>query len=113
MRGLFFLILIGFTLTVLAQQADSVKQGGVRPKKELANPSKDQKKDDSFGDYVQKVGLSIWGRVKERFNLESVVDNLGEKKDKILGDKEKKAGTEKEKDSNDTVNKEPAGDDDT
>lgn len=93
MRGLFLLIFTCFTITVMAQNADSLKRADAKPKTEQSEQSKD--KNESFGDYVQKVGLSIWGRVKERFNLDAVVENLEEKKDKFLGDKDKKVVEEK------------------
>lgn len=94
MRGLFLILLTCFALASAAQKADSLKQVEVKPNTET--PKKAENKNESFGDYVQKVGLGIWGRVKERLNLESVVENLEDKKDKILGDKEKKELVEKE-----------------
>jgi len=70
-----------------AQQAPAPKKQEEKAKEEKPKPT-DEK--ESFGDYVQKVGEGIWGRVKERFNLEETIANLEEKKNKLLGDKEKK-----------------------
>jgi hypothetical protein len=80
-----------FILTVVsvgyAQQSPASKPLDEKPKEER---QKQENEKESFGDYVQKVGLGIWGRVKERLNLEDTMASLEEKKNKILGDKEKK-----------------------
>ena len=113
MRGLFLILFTCFALVATAQKIDSLKQAEIKPHTE---EPKTENKNESFGDYVQKVGLSIWGRVKERLNLESVVENIEDKKDKILGDKEKKElGDKEEKQTKgkDVDRKEPSNKGDT
>ncbi len=70
-----------------AQQSPASKPPEEKTKEE--KPKQEDEK-ESFGDFVQKVGLGIWGRVKERLNLEDTMASLEEKKNKILGEKEKK-----------------------
>ena len=103
MKGLIVVLFACITLGGWAQQADSLKRSDTTPHIEKSTPTADQK--ESFGDYVQKVGLGIWGRVKERFSLESVVENLEEKKNKFMGDKDKKADEDKDKKSQDPQDK--------
>lgn len=97
MRWLLLFFLIGIGCHSSAQQADSLARSGEKLNLEKVVPNSDKK--ESFGDYVQKVGLGIWGRVKERFNLDEVVENLEDKKNKFLGDKEKKTVENKEEKS--------------
>jgi len=87
-RLVFALLLILF----VGMEARAQQSGQAKPKEEKppAEKPKAEEKKESFGDYVQKVGEGVWGRVKERFNLDETIANLEEKKNKILGDKEKK-----------------------
>lgn len=103
MKRSFLILLIVVSYSSQAQQADSLKRSD--PKEELEKSFNNQEK-ESFGDYVQKVGLGIWGKVKERFNLEGVVESLEEKKSKFLGDKNKNEGNNKK--HNDPKEKESA-----
>lgn len=96
-RNRLFISLIFSTMVwcmAVAQQPEQAKPKQPKPTEEK---SKTEEKKESFGDYVVKVGEGVWGRVKERFNLEETIANLEEKKNKILGEKDKKKEEEKPK----------------
>jgi hypothetical protein len=103
MKWLFLILFSAATWTGMAQQTDSLKRAD--PKERAYKSPSDDANKESFGDYVQKVGLGIWGKVKERFNLEGVVENLEEKKNKFLGDKNKNGSDEKAKAPKEKVTK--------
>lgn len=52
--------------------------------------SKEEAKTETFGEFVENVGKSIWNRFNERFNLEKAGKDLVDKKDQILSPFQKK-----------------------
>jgi hypothetical protein len=51
---------------------------------------KKEEKTETFGEFVENVGKSIWSRFNERFNLEKAGKDLVDKKDQILSPFQKK-----------------------
>jgi hypothetical protein len=94
MRWSFLIVFFTLSLGVLSQEVDSLKRKEHQRKLEKSSPDAEEK--ESFGDFVQKVGLGLWGQVKERLNLNGLVENLEEKKDKFMGDKPKNESPKKE-----------------
>ncbi len=87
--------------------------GSAMAQSQEKEPDKQEKKaeqTESFGEFVEKVGKSVWNRLNERFNLESAGKNLVDKKDKILSPLRKKeevpnSKTPQDKAENQTVPK--------
>ncbi len=77
MRLLFLFLAISVGGSALAQSQQK------EPEQQEKRAEKAEKT-ESFGEFVEKVGKSVWNRLNERFNLESAGKNLIDKKDKIL-----------------------------